>query len=218
MIKYQVYNQKAEAISEVELSDKVFGVKPNMALLHQVVTGIMANARPVLAHTKGRAEVRGGGKKPWKQKGTGRARAGSSRSPIWKGGGVTFGPTKDRNFSVKINEKMRRQALYIALSDKVTDKNLLLIDQLSVAEFKTKAINKMISDFAKKLWSLNDKDKRSVLIVNFDNNNHLTYSARNLAGVKVINFENINLIDLLQYKYLVMSTQAVDILTARSTK
>lgn len=216
MIKYQVYNQKAELTGEFELSDKVFGAKPNMALLHQVVTGLMANSRKVLAHTKGRAEVSGGGKKPWKQKGTGRARAGSSRSPIWKGGGVTFGPTKDRNFSVKINEKMRQQALNIVLSDKVADKTLLLIDDLAVKEFKTKAVNKMIADFAKKIWSLDDKSKRSVLVINYGNNEQLNYSTRNLAGVKVINFNNINVIDMLQYKHLVMTTEAAKDLSNRA--
>lgn len=100
-IEVKIYNQKAEAVGEMKLAEKIFGVKENTALVHQVAVAQMGNERQVLAHTKGRAEVRGGGKKPWKQKGTGRARAGSSRSPIWIGGGITFGPTKDRNFKKK---------------------------------------------------------------------------------------------------------------------
>lgn len=215
MIKYQVYNQQADKIREESLSDNIFGMKPNMALLHQVVVGMMANSRQVLAHTKGRAEVRGGGKKPWKQKGTGRARVGSIRSPLWKGGGVTFGPTKDRNFSVKINDKIKKKALCIVLSDKVANNNLVLVDDLKITEFKTKACNQMISTFSKKVLSLDDKAKRSFLIVNYDRSDHLSYSARNLSGVKVINFDNINILDILQYKYLMLTAEAVKVLTER---
>lgn len=215
MIKYQVYNQQAEKVSEESLTEKVFGLKTNSALVHQVVVSSMANMRQVLAHTKGKAEVRGGGKKPWRQKGTGRARAGSSRSPIWKGGGVTFGPTKDRNFTVKINDKMKHKALCIALSDKVTDQNLLLIDEIKFANFKTKDFNQMLEAVSNKIWQTPSKAKRSVLVINHDRDEHLTYSARNLVGVKVINFDNINLIDLLKYKYVIMPVSAVKILDER---
>jgi len=193
MIKYQVYNLQAEKVSEEALTEKVFGLAPNSALLHQVVVGHMANIRQVLAHTKGRADVRGGGKKPWRQKGTGRARVGSSRSPIWKGGGVTFGPTKDRNFSVKINDKMKAKALCIALSDKVTDQNLLLIDELKFNDFKTKTFNQMLDTMAKKVWLSTEKDKRSVLVINHDRDEHLTYSARNLSGVKAVSYTHLTL-------------------------
>ncbi len=215
MIKYQVYNQQAEKVSEESLTEKVFGLKTNSALVHQVVVSSMANMRQVLAHTKGKAEVRGGGKKPWRQKGTGRARSGSSRSPIWKGGGVTFGPTKDRNFTVKINDKMKHKALCIALSDKVTDQNLLLIDEIKFANFKTKDFNQMLEAVSTKIWQVTSKAKRSVLVINHDRDEHLTYSARNLVGVKVINFDNINLIDLLKYKYVIMPVSVVKILDER---
>jgi large subunit ribosomal protein L4 len=217
MIKYQVYNQQAQSVGEETLSEKVFGLTPNSALLHQVVIGSVANGRQVLAHTKGRADVRGGGKKPWRQKGTGRARAGSSRSPIWKGGGVTFGPTKDRNFSVKINDKMKHKALCIALSDKATDQNLVLVDDLKFDAFKTKAVNTMLEAFAKALWSA-DNGKRSVLVINHSRSEQLTYSARNLVGVKVINFDNLNLVDLLQYKKLIMPQAVAKILNERYGK
>ncbi|MCK4554466.1 50S ribosomal protein L4, partial [Candidatus Parcubacteria bacterium] len=116
-ISVKIYNQKAEAVGDIKLSDKVFGVKANEPLVHQAMVAQMSNERQVLAHTKDRSEVRGGGRKPWKQKGTGRARAGSIRSPIWKGGGVTFGPRKDRNFSKNINKKMKQNAMLMVLSD-----------------------------------------------------------------------------------------------------
>jgi large subunit ribosomal protein L4 len=216
MIKYQVYNQQAQQVGEEQLSDKVFGLAPNSALLHQVVVGANANSRQVLANTKDRSEVRGGGKKPWRQKGTGRARAGSSRSPIWKGGGVTFGPTSDRNFTVKINDKMKQKALCVALSDKVTDQSLVLIDDLKFDAFKTKMVDGMLSALSKSLWP--NATKRSVLVINHNRSEHLTYSARNLVGVKVINFDNLNLLDLLQYQKLVMPLAVAKILNERYGK
>ena len=117
-MKVAVYNQEGKAVSTVELDPAVFGVKPNSAVLHQAVVAQQANARTALAHTKTRGEISGGGKKPWKQKGTGRARAGSIRSPIWRGGGIVFGPRKIRNFSKKLNRKVHRAAILMALSAK----------------------------------------------------------------------------------------------------
>ena len=125
-IKTNIYNQNAEIIGEVNLSEKVFAVKVNEDLVHQAMVTQSANERQVLAHTKTKAEVSGGGKKPWKQKGTGRARAGSSRSPIWIGGGVTFGPRKDRNFSKKINKKMNQTIILIPRSDILGGKSFIL--------------------------------------------------------------------------------------------
>jgi len=129
-MKIKVYNQTAEFVHDLEVSEKIFGVKSNPELLHQAVVTQMGNERQVLADTKDRSEVRGGGKKPWKQKGTGRARVGSSRSPIWTGGGVTFGPTSDRNFSKKINKKMKQKAIFMALSDKLAGGTLVILDEL----------------------------------------------------------------------------------------
>ena len=124
-LKIKVYNQIGTAVKDLELNAKIFGVKPNSELLHQAVVAQGANERQVLAHTKDRSEVRGGGKKPWKQKGTGRARAGSSRSPLWSGGGVVFGPETIENFKVKINQKMKQAAIFMALSDKVASQTLV---------------------------------------------------------------------------------------------
>jgi len=125
-----VYNQQGEKVGQVDLPAELFGVPLNRDLVHQVVVTQMANSRQVLAHTKDRSEVRGGGAKPWRQKGTGRARHGSIRSPIWVGGGVAFGPTKERVFAKKINKKMKRQALFMVLSSKVKDKEIVLLDKI----------------------------------------------------------------------------------------
>lgn len=135
-----VYNQEGQQVSTLELSDAVFGVKVNKAVVHQAVVAQQSNARATIGHTKTRGEVRGGGRKPWKQKGTGRARHGSIRSPIWRGGGITFGPRPERNFSLKLNSKTRRQAILMALSDKIVDKNIIILESLKLNEQKTKAI------------------------------------------------------------------------------
>jgi len=135
MIKYQVYNQAGSPVGEYELNDKVFGLSVNESLLHQAVVTQMANMRKVIAHTKTRDEVSGSGKKPWKQKGTGRARIGSVRSPLWRSGGIVFGPSKDRNFKMELNKKMGRQAMLMALADKVDSHQLALLDKLEMLEF-----------------------------------------------------------------------------------
>src|SRR3989344_3231877 len=140
MATVKLYNQEGHPVGELVLEPTLFDVKPDAALVHAAVIAQEANARQVLAHTKGRGEVAGSGKKPWKQKGTGRARHGSRRSPIWIGGGVTFGPTKERNFSLKLNRKVRRKALAMVLSDKVVQEKLLAIDSLEMKEGKTKQI------------------------------------------------------------------------------
>src|SRR3990167_4153940 len=136
----EVYNKENKKVGEVTLSDSVFGKKWNESLVHQVLVSQLANKREPLAHTKGRGEVRGGGRKPWRQKGTGRARHGSTRSPIWAGGGVTFGPTKHKNYSKKINKKMRRGAIFSALSRKFKDGELKFIDALELEVPKTKLL------------------------------------------------------------------------------
>ena len=162
-LKIKVYNQSATAVKDLELADKIFGVEANNELLHQAVVAQMANARQVLAHTKDRSEVRGGGKKPWKQKGTGRARSGSNRSPIWIGGGVTFGPTKDRNFKKKINQKMKQKALFMAFSDKLATNSLVILDSLEFKEYKTRKFNEMLTALEKKVLN---NERRDILVVN----------------------------------------------------
>ena len=213
LVKIKVYNQKAEAVSDLDLADKIFGVKINADLLHQALVAQMSNERQVLAHTKTRAEVSGGGKKPWKQKGTGRARAGSSRSPIWIGGGVTFGPRKDRNFSKKINKKMKQKALYMALSDKVANNQFIALDKFDITEYKTKAFNDILNNLEKKVLN---NSRRNLLIINADKNDKVVYSGRNLKGVEIINADNINIVEVLKYKNLLMTTDAIKKLETRN--
>lgn len=208
--KIKIYNTKAEAVGEIELADKVFGVKINETLVHQALVTQLANERQVLAHTKDRSEVRGGGKKPWRQKGTGRARAGSSRSPIWIGGGVTFGPLKNRNFSKKINKKMRQKALCMVLSDRTATNNMTVLENIDLTEYKTKAFNEILKNIENKILpKAEDKKiiKRSILLINDHKDDKVKYSARNLTGIKLINLNNINIVDLLKYKNLVITEE-----------
>lgn len=214
-LKIKVYNQSVEPLRDLELSAKIFGVEVNNELLHQAVMAQMAGSRQVLAHTKGRAEVSGGGKKPWKQKGTGRARAGSSRSPIWIGGGVTFGPTKERNFKKKINQKMKQKALFMALSDKVANEALVVLENLDFSEYKTKKFNEILTKVEKGILK---NDRRNILVVNESSEEKAKYSGRNLSGVKVINSENINLLDLLNYKNILLTEKVITDLSARYQK
>jgi large subunit ribosomal protein L4 len=215
MIKYQVYNQKGLAVKERELSDQVFGVKLNADLMHQAVVAQQANARKVIAHTKDRSEVAGSGKKPWKQKGTGRARVGSVRSPIWRSGGVTFGPTNNRNFSKDLNKKMKQKAMLMALSARVAEKNLIIIDKWTDLENKTKAFNKILTTFEKEV--IKDSTKRDWLIIN-PSEEALSRSARNLPYVKVIKLDNINLVDLVQYRHILVTDEIVDRLHSKYIK
>lgn len=206
-IKVSVYNKKAEKVSDLDLSPNIFSVKKNDALLHQASLAQMGNERQVLAHTKGRSDVRGGGKKPWNQKGTGRARAGTSSSPIWIGGGVTFGPNKNRNFSKSINRKMKRKAIFMVLSDRLKDEKLAIIDNIEVKEYKTKGVDNMIATFENKIFK--DEGKRSVILVNDEKDEKLKMSGKNLQGLKILNLENINILDLLKYKNLILTVEGV---------
>lgn len=219
-VKTNVYNQNGEIVSELKLSEKVFSVKVNEDLVHQAMVTQNANERQVLAHTKTKAEVSGGGKKPWKQKGTGRARAGSSRSPIWIGGGVTFGPRKDRNFSKKINKKMKQKAITMVLSDRLSTSNMAIVDKFDMDEFNTKTFNGFLKK-VENIFPVNSevkKAKRSVLFVNDGKDEKVLMSARNLAGLSIINLENINIIDLLKYKNLIITESAVKTIDERYSK
>lgn len=224
VLKINLYNQKAETIGEQKLNEKIFGVKAKEALIHQAMVTQMSNERQVLAHTKDRSEVRGGGRKPWNQKGTGRARAGSNRSPIWIGGGVTFGPRKNRNYKKNINKKMKQKALLMVLSDKVNQKTMVVVDELVVKEFKTKAMGKVLDVLEKKVLLPIEKGKkagsvkRSILVINEQPDEKAKYSLRNLAGVKIINLDNINILDLLSYRNLLTTTAAIKKLEEKYTK
>ena len=204
---YPLYNQKAENIGKVDLPDRIFNLAMNNDLVHQIVTSLRSNKRQVIAHTKGRGEVRGGGKKPWKQKGTGRARHASIRSPIWKGGGVTGGPTKERNFKKKINKKMARRALFMALSSKVKDKQLLMLDEIRLENPKTKEMALVM----KNLSVLMDKKPNALLILPITDDK-FKRSINNLTNLSVIEARNLNPLEVLSYKYLVLVKGSIDAL------
>jgi len=209
-IKTKLYNQKAETVGEIELSENIFGVKTNNDLIHQAYVAQLGNERQVLAHTKTKGEVRGGGKKPWRQKGTGRARSGSSRSPIWIGGGVTFGPLKDRNFKKDINKKMKQKAMFMVLSDRMASEAMAILDEVQMSEFKTKTFNEIIGKMEEKAMKKVEGKRRSVLIIDSSNDDKVKYSGRNLAGVKIINLDNINIFDLLKYRNLIITKASVE--------
>ncbi len=213
VLTVNIYNQKGEKKDKMDLPEFLFDVGLNVELIQQARVAQMANQRQVLAHTKTRSEVRGGGRKPWRQKGTGNARAGSIRSPIWVGGGITFGPKKERNFAKKINKKMKRKAIFMALTDKFKNNSLLVVDKLEITEFSTKGFINILVALEKQLTESKqdsgEAGKRSLLMVNEEINDKLKYSANNLTRIKILNVNNINILDLLKYKDLVMSVGAI---------
>lgn len=202
MAKVKVYNLQGKEQGSVELTADIFDVEINPNVVHEVVEAQRANARQKTAHTKGRAEVRGGGKKPWRQKGTGRARHGSSRSPIWKGGGVTFGPRTERNFAKKVNKKTKRKALCMTLTDKVKENQFVVVDKIALSEIKTKAM----IDALKKL----PVDGNSALIVLPAQDQVVVKSVANIPKTKAIMADSLNVIDVLSHQYVVVSQDALD--------
>jgi len=209
-MEYPLYNQAAEQIGNVELAQSVFGLPMNKDLLYQVVTSMIANKRQVIAHAKGRGEVRGGGKKPWQQKGTGRARHGSIRSPIWKGGGVTHGPTKERNFKKAVNKKMVQQALRVALSDKARGRHIVVVDNFNISKPKTKELAGMLKNFSKVVQRLN-----SILFVVPDGNNDLYKAARNIPYLTTIEAKNVNPLAVSSSKHVFMPKSALQTIEKR---
>ena len=207
-MKIQTYNVKGEKAGTAELPDGIFGAAWKPALVKQVYDGEMANKRRPWAHTKTRGEVSGGGKKPWRQKGTGRARHGSIRSPLWVGGGVAHGPRKERSYEVKINKKMRRGALFSLLSRKLKDKEIILIDNFEMAQPKTKeAFNvfKNLRDSAG-IYNMGAKGGKSLLALP---KNGAKRAVRNLPFVNYIEPRNLSVAELLKNKYLVLDKSGI---------
>ncbi|MFH0853930.1 MAG: 50S ribosomal protein L4 [bacterium] len=205
-----IYNMKAEKVDEVELNPDIFEVKPKEELINQALVAQMANSRNPIAHTKGRSEVRGGGKKPWKQKGTGRARHGSIRSPLWIGGGITFGPTNERNFELKINKKAKRKALDMVLSDKVANDKFIIIDKLAIKECKTKEMINFVYAFRDKFNNSGKSFK--ALITYTDKAENLIKAGRNIKKLKIIGVNSLNIKDLLGYEYIIMPKQGLAVI------
>jgi len=202
-MKVKTYNQKGEEVTETVLPREVFEVKINPDLIYQVVVSQLANRRKAIAHTKGRGEVRGGGKKPWRQKGTGRARAGSIRSPLWRGGGITFGPTKERVFKKKINKKMKKLALLMALSSKAKNNLLLVLDRINLEAPKTKLMKKIMQNLPL---------KGSTLMILAKPEKNVILAARNLPRFEVREVRNLNVLDLLSFKYLILLKETIKVI------
>ena len=199
MPKIDVYDIKGKKVSDVELAESVFGIEPNEAIVHSVLVNYLANQRQGTQSTKTRAEVRGGGRKPWRQKGTGRARQGSIRAPQWIKGGIALGP-KPRSYKYTVNKKEKRLAIKSCLSSKVLEKELTVVDKLELAEIKTKTMVKALADL---------KVEGKTLIVLPENNENVFMSARNIEGVKTIVLNNINVFDLLKYNNLILPLETV---------
>ncbi len=200
-MKIDVVNQKKEKVESVDLPENIFGVKWNPKLVHQALLAQLANRREAWAHAKTRAEVRGGGKKPWKQKGTGRARHGSIRSPIWKGGGASHGPLKEKNYSKKINRKMNRLAILSTLSKKFSDNELLIVDKFEGIENKTK-------EWARVLNKLSDMRSRTALILDSANKN-ATKAVSNIKKIETISPSSLNVYDLLRNKFIIFEKNSI---------
>jgi len=203
------YNQNGEKVSQTRLPSEIFGVKVNPDLIHQVVVSQMANRRKVIAHTKTRGEVRGGGRKPWPQKHMGRARHGSIRSPIWRHGGITFGPRKEKIFKKKIPKKMRKKALFMVLSAKAKNNLLILIDKLKLEKPKTKLMVETIENLKLKIENFK---KGSILIALPEMNKNLILATRNIPDVETIQARDLNCLDLLSFKYLILPKESIKIL------
>ena len=199
MSKVSVYNMKGETVGDIELKDEIFGVEVNEHLLHKAVVAQLANKRQGTQSAKTRSDVSGGGKKPWRQKGTGHARQGSIRAPQWTGGGVVFEP-KPRDYEVKMNKKEKRAALKSALTSRVQEEKIFVIDELKVDEIKTKT---MVA-FLKSL------DLNKALIVLNDNDQNVICSARNIQNVKTALTNTINVFDILKYDALVLDKAALE--------
>ncbi len=203
----QVYNQKGKSIGKLNLPEAIFGVHWNGDLVHQVVTGMQANARTPVAHTKDRGEVRGGGKKPWRQKGTGRARHGSSRSPIWAGGGVTHGPRNEKDYSKKINKKMKVKALYTVLSEKFREGRIIFLEELDLKNIKTKDAVEIIKNLSTipGFEKITGGKRTNTYITVPAKKDVLKKSFANIKTVKLDEVRNINPVDLLSCRYTIIS-------------
>lgn len=203
MIKADLMNKEGKKIGEEKLEPRIFEVDPEASLIQQAIVTQLANRRQVLAHTKTRSEVRGGGRKPWRQKGTGRARHGSIRSPLWRGGGVTFGPRKNRNFSRKINKKARQKALFMVLTDKARNKNIILIDNLKLEKPKTKEFAGIIKNFPLEKTFLTILPASDLAVIRASNN---------LKKTKCIRADSLNVYDVVRYEKIFMPKESLAVL------
>jgi len=196
-----VYNLSGKEVDSMELDDRFFAIPQNDVLLKEVYTSLSANLRGVFAHTKGRGERAGSGKKPWKQKHTGRARAGSVRSPLWRKGGVVFGPKSDRNFSKKINQKVRRKAFFMVLSEKIRSKELIVVDALSFSEWKTKRVAEALSALS--------VSEKSVVLGFLPEERLIERAGRNIPKLSISAAHTLNAKDALDHRFVLLSRLAL---------
>lgn len=203
-MKAPVYDQTGKEVKEALLPKEIFDVEINKDLVYQVILAQTANRRQVSAHTKDRSEVRGGGKKPWRQKGTGRARHGSSRSPIWVGGGVTFGPTKNRNFKQKINGRMKKSALFMALSSKARGKLVLVLDSFKLKEAKTKLAAQFLNSLP--------LEGKTALVILPGMDSTMIMALRNIPRVGTMQAKDLNALDVLSFKYLLLPKESLKVM------
>jgi len=212
MLSAPLYNLEGEQTGTIKLPEKIFGLEINNDLLYQAINTQLANRRKHLAKVKDRSEVRGGGVKPWRQKGTGRARHGSIRSPLWIGGGVTFGPAAEKVFKKKINKKARRKALLMALSSKAKDKELIVLEDFKLKEGKTKLFVRLMNKILKETTAGAGQTKPSILITFNQRDENTIRASRNLPNAKIIPVKNLNVFDLLSFKYLFLEKEAIKII------
>ncbi len=218
----KIFSQDGKEVGKVNLPESVFGVRWNPDVVHEVVVSMQSNARAGTAHTKDRSEVRGGGKKPWKQKGTGRARHGSRRSPIWTGGGVTFGPRNEKDYSKKINKNVKANALSVTLSKKLADGEMIFVDSFSFEKPKTADAKTIVTTLAKAtgIDELATKRNNAAVIILSERNENVEKSFSNFGNIEVVQAKDINIIDLLTYKYTVVVNPdaSVETLVHRASK
>ena len=209
-MKTKVYNLQGKAAGEMEISDSIFGIKIKPEVVHEVFVALTNNQRESWADTKGKGEVRGGGKKPWQQKGTGRARHGSIRSPIWKGGGITFGPLSVRNYKTKVNKKIKKLATQMCLADRAQHASLLVVEDFNFSEPKTKL-------FAALVAALPDKFK-TLLVLTPGKNDVVMKMTRNLPAIQTTRISDVNVMDLLSHAAVLTNKAGVEALEATFKK
>lgn len=207
-MKISVYNQKAEVIGDIELSDKIFAVKPTQHLLAEAVRIHQANSRQGTSNTKTRGEVSGGGKKPWKQKGTGRARAGSTRSPIWRHGGVTFGPRANQNWELKLNKKAKTKALFMSLSDKAANNQLFVVDSVTMTQPKTKEFAQLLTGFKKNIENFGKKQ----MLIAPKNSEAIVRASKNIQSIHTVLASSLNIVDVLTADSLVILKDSLPVI------
>lgn len=217
-LEAKIYTQDGKAAGAFELPENVFGLNWNADLVHQVMTSMMTSKRNPVAHTQTRGDVRGGGKKPWQQKGTGRARHGSIRSPLWPGGGVSHGPRNDKNFDRKVNQKMKAKALFTLLSKKMREGEVLFVESIVLKEAKTKHAKSLIAALAgvKGYETLATKKNNAAFIAMSAKNASADRSFSNMSNISLNEVRNLNVLDLMKYKYVVIENPKVSVASLAS--